>query len=162
MVLRRLMDARVKSTPGCHGLCLSCRLLPGGMSTHMAAPLRRTGCTWSEVKSGLLWLGGWHSLEEFSDRAPMHQVCSDEPCEGDGTFYDLVGVVSQPQQQEGDQRDRDLDPDGVLGGPHEVVDFQGLLDPAKEQFDRPRRLYKSAIFCALAFRSLVKMRNILP
>jgi hypothetical protein len=39
------VDGRDKPTSVWHGLCLSCRLLAGGMSTHMAAPLRRTGCT---------------------------------------------------------------------------------------------------------------------
>ena len=76
-------------------------------------------------------------MEEFSDRAPMHQVCSDEPCEGDGAFYDLVGVVSQPKQQKADQRDRDLDTNRSFRGSEEVVDLEGLLDPAEEQLDRP-------------------------
>jgi hypothetical protein len=39
----------------------------------------------------------------------------------------FVSLVREAQQQEGDEGDRNLDPDGVLGGPDEVVDFQGLL-----------------------------------
>src|SRR5882757_3411474 len=91
------VDGRVKPTGVWHGLCLSCCLLRGDMSTNIAAPLRGTGCVCSEVKSGLLWLGGWRGLEEFGDRAPMHQVCSDEPGEGERAGHDPVGVVSQPQ-----------------------------------------------------------------
>src|SRR5258708_25192579 len=105
--------ARPCATGVWHGLCLSCRLPHGGINTNIAAPLRRTGCVWSEVKSGLLWLGGWRSLEKLSDRAPMHQVCAQELCEGEWAGHDPVGVVSQPQQQEGDQRDSDLNANGV-------------------------------------------------
>src|SRR4030088_1937534 len=98
------VDARHKATVVWHGPCLSCRVLRGEVSANIAAPSRGAGCMWSEVKSGLLWLGGWRSLEKFADRAPVHQVGADEPGEGERAFYDLVGVVSQPQQQEGDQR----------------------------------------------------------
>jgi len=56
------------------------------------------------------------------------------------TFHDGVGVVSQAQQQEGDQGNRDLNTDGIFGGSEEVGDLQGLLDPSKE-----RRLYRSAM-----------------
>src|SRR6202163_5092643 len=101
---------------------------------------------WSEVKSGLLWLGEWRSLEKFADRAPVHQVGADEPGEGERAFYDLVGVVSQPQQQEGDQRDRDLNANGVFGGSQEVDDLQGLFDPAKEQLDGPSTLVQIGDF----------------
>src|SRR5260221_662538 len=52
----------------------------------------------------------------------------------------FVSFVREAQQQKGNQRDRDLDPNGVLGRPHEVVDFQGLLDPPEEQFDSPSSL----------------------
>src|SRR6266851_8555503 len=100
--LQETMDCRVKPTVVWHGPCLSCRVLRGEVSANIAAPSRGAGCMWSEVKSGLLWLGGWRSLEKFADRAPMHQVGADEPGEGERAFYDLVGVVSQPQQQEGD------------------------------------------------------------
>ena len=41
---------------------LSCRLLHGCINTNIAVPLRRTDCAWFEVKSGLLWLGGWRGF----------------------------------------------------------------------------------------------------
>src|SRR5260370_18054017 len=134
------VDGRVKRTDVWHGVCLSCRLLHGSISTNISASLRRTGCVWSEVKSGLLWLGGWGGLEKFSDRAPMHQVGSDEAGEGEWACDDFIGVVSQTQEQKGGQRDRDLNANGVFGSSQEVADLQGLLDPSKEQLDGPSTL----------------------
>src|SRR5258708_5369682 len=139
---RRLMDCRVKPTAVWHGLCLSCRLQHGGVSTNIAAPLRRTGCMWSEVKSGLLWLGWWGSLEKFGDRAPMHQVGSDQAGEGERAGHDPVGVVSQAQQQKGDQRDRDLNANGVFGSSQEMADLQGPFYPSKKPLAHPPPLSK--------------------
>ena len=76
----------------------------------------------------------------------MHQVCSQEPCEGERAGHDPVGVVSQPQQQEGDQRDGDLNANGVFGGSQEVADLQGLFDPSKEQLDGPSTLVQIGDF----------------
>src|SRR6202158_4919006 len=136
----RHRHARACPTAVWHGVCLSCRLLHGSISTNISAPLRRTGFVWSEVKSGLLWLGGWGGLEKFSDRAPMHQVGSDEAGEGEWACDDFIGVMSQTQQLKGDQRDRDLNANGVFGSSQEVADFQGLLEPSKEQLDGPSTL----------------------
>ncbi len=79
-------------------------------------------------------------LEKFGDGAPIHQVSSNEPCEGERACNDPVGIVGQAQQQEDDQRDRDLNPDGIFRCSEEVADLQGLLDPSKEQLDRPSTL----------------------
>ena len=76
----------------------------------------------------------------------MHQVGSNEPCEGERTCNDLVGIVSQTQQQEGNECGGDLNPHGVFGGPDKVVDFQRLLDPSKEQFDGPSSLVQISDF----------------
>src|SRR5436190_12524827 len=92
----------------------------------------------------------------------MHQICTDHPGEGEWARNDPVGVVGQAQQQKCDQRNRNLNANGVLGGSEKMADFQDLLDPSEEQLDRPRRLYKSAMSRALAVRSLVKMRNAWP
>src|SRR2546430_811735 len=110
------VDTRHEATAVWHVPCLSWSLPHGDVSTNIVARLRRGRCMWCEVKSGLLWLGGRRNLEKFSDRAPMHQVCSDEPGEGERAGHDSIGVVSQPQQQEGDERDRDLNANGVFGG----------------------------------------------
>src|SRR6266404_2583283 len=140
------VDGRDKPTAVWHVPCLSWSLPHGDVSTNIVARLRRGRCMWCEVKSGLLWLGGRRSLEKFSDRAPMHQVCSDEPGEGERAGHDSIGVVSQPQQQEGDERDRDLNANGVFGGSEEVADLQGLFDPSKEQLDGPSTLVQVGDF----------------
>ena len=67
----------------------------------------------------------------------MHQVCADEPGEGERTLHNSIGILSQAQQHKGDERHGDLNANGVLGGSEEVADFQGLLDPSKEQLDTP-------------------------
>ena len=57
--------------------------------------------------------------------------------------------MGQAQQQKGDECDRNLDADGVLGGADEAGDLEGLLDPAKEQFDGPAPTIKISDFlCA--------------
>src|SRR5258708_31587537 len=94
---------------------LSCRLLHGGMSTTIAAPLRRAGCMWSEVKSGLLWLRRWSSLEKFSDRAPMHQVGSDEAGGGGRAGHDPVFGVWPARPPEGEPPGRGMRANGVFG-----------------------------------------------
>ena len=48
--------------------------------------------------------------------------------------------LSHPQQQKSDQRDGDLDADGVFAGAEEAADLEDLLDPAEEQLDRPAAL----------------------
>ena len=48
--------------------------------------------------------------------------------------------LNEPEQQEGDERDGDLDAHGVLRGAEEVPHLEGLLDPAEEQFDGPTSL----------------------
>ena len=70
----------------------------------------------------------------------MHEVCSDEPGEGERALDDSVGVMDEAQQQKDYQRDRNLNTNGVLGGPKEVADSQSLFDPAKEQLDGPSTL----------------------
>jgi len=70
----------------------------------------------------------------------MHKICLDESGEGERALDNSVGIVRQAQQQKGDEGDRNLKADGVLGSPQEVTDFQGLLDPSKEQLDGPSAL----------------------
>src|SRR5262249_59121624 len=93
-----------------------------------------------EIEPGLVCLWRWWGFKKVGDRAAVHQVGSDEPGKGKRACNDFGGVVSQAQQQEGDQRDRDLNADGVFGGSEEVADLQSLLDPSKEQLDRPSSL----------------------
>ena len=76
----------------------------------------------------------------------MHKICLYEPGEGERAFDNSVGIVRQAEQQEGYEGDRDLNADGVLGGPQEVADFQSLLDPSKEQLDSPSTLVQIGNF----------------
>src|SRR5258708_2425017 len=79
----------------------------------------------------------------------MHEICTDQPGEGERAFHDLVGVVRQTQQDESNEGYRDLNTDGILGGPEEVADFQGLFDTSKEQLDGPSTLVQVGDFlCA--------------
>src|SRR5215468_11073764 len=128
----------VEPTTVRHGLCLSRR--PLLCDTHVATPLRRAGRVRPEIEPGLVCLWRWWGFKKVGDRAAVHQVGSDEPGKGKRACNDFGGVVSQAQQQEGDQRDRDLNADGVFGGSEEVADLQSLLDPSKEQLDRPSSL----------------------
>ncbi len=59
--------------------------------------------------------------------------------------WTVLVVLGHTQEQEGDEDDGDLDAYGVLGGAEEMADFQGLLDPAEEQFDRPASLVRQRI-----------------
>jgi hypothetical protein len=50
--------------------------------------------------------------------------------------------MSYLDEQISDQRDSDLNSNGVLDGAEEVPDLQRLFDPAEEQLDRPAALVK--------------------
>jgi hypothetical protein len=91
----------------------------------------------------------------------MHKVRPDESGECERALDNFVGIVSQAEQQKGDEGDHDLNANGVFGGSKKMVDFQ-CLTHRKNNSMAHRRLYKSAIFCALAVRSLVKMRSTTP
>src|SRR5881397_4048536 len=94
----------------------------------------------AEVKSGLVWLWRWEGREKLADGPAVHQIGFNQPGEGERAFHDLVGIVSQPQQQEGDQRHRDLNANRRFPSSKKVLDLEGLLDPAEEQLDRPTPL----------------------
>jgi hypothetical protein len=67
----------------------------------------------------------------------MHEVGANEARERERAVGDFGCVMRQPQQKKGDERDGDLDANGVLRRTDEMLDPQGLLNPAKEQLDRP-------------------------
>ena len=50
----------------------------------------------------------------------MHEVCADQPGEGERAIDDSVGIVGDAQQQKSDQCDRDLNANCVLGGAEEM------------------------------------------
>src|SRR5690606_8318850 len=78
--------------------------------------------------------------------ASVHEVGAHETGEGQRTFHPLLIALCQAQQQEGDERNGDLDPYGVLAGAEEVADSQRLLDPPEEQFDSPAPLVEIGDF----------------
>ncbi len=70
-------------------------------------------------------------LEEPVDAICVHEIGPDEPREGERALNGLLRCPGEVQQREGNQRDSDLDPYGVLAGAEDVLDLQGLLDPAE-------------------------------
>src|SRR5437016_2540434 len=111
---------------------------------------RLSGSAMGQLEEHLVGVPWWAEVRsvELIKRPPMHEVGADEPGEGERAFDDVLSRLSQSQQQEGDQRDGDLDADGVLGGAEEARDLEGLLDPAEEQLDGPAALVEvSNLFC---------------
>src|SRR6266853_5330088 len=81
---------------------------------------------------------GWgFGFQEAVETSAVYQIGADKTGEGEWAGDGFLCGLSQLQQQEGDQGDGDLDADGVFAGAEEAGDFEGLLDPAKEQLDRP-------------------------
>src|SRR3990167_8635418 len=100
---------------------------------------RLSGSCWKQVEGELSCVESsiWGWFEELIDGAQVHDVCADESCEGEWAEGYLAGVLDEAQQQVGDQGAGDLDTDGVLRSADEVLDLQGLFDPAEEQLDGP-------------------------
>lgn len=96
------------------------------------------------------------------DSAPLHEVEANQAGEGERLADCVLAGLRHAQQQVGDERDEDLDPDAILGSTEEVADLQVLLDPFEEQFDLPALPVESAISLAGASRSLLRMRMTLP
>ncbi|KAH2839688.1 hypothetical protein KXW36_001707, partial [Aspergillus fumigatus] len=79
-------------------------------------------------------------LEETIDTPSLHEVLSHEPSEDQEAVDAVLQGVSHAQEKEGDQGNSDLNTYGILRGAEEVADFEGVLDPSKEQFDLPTAL----------------------
>ena len=75
-----------------------CRDLHGGTTTGTTT-LSRSGRLRLEVEHYLwwLWLGNW--LEKLGNWPSLHQVCVDQPGEGERAGDDPVGIMDQAQQQ---------------------------------------------------------------
>ena len=76
-------------------------------------------------------------LEQGAQIAFVHQIGANEASKSEWAGHCLLGCLRQAQQQKGNQRDSDLNANGVLRGAEKTADFEGLLDPAEEQFDGP-------------------------
>src|ERR1700722_17679230 len=83
---------------------------------------------------------GWLAVEQGIEAASLHQVDAHEASEGERAGDGFLRGLRQAQQEEGDERDGDLGAYGVVRGAQEAGDLKGLLDPAKEQLDRPAAL----------------------
>ena len=131
---------------------LSCRLLHGGTSTTCAATLSRSGSGQPEIECGsvVVWdLAAGDIWRSSAIGRRCMRFARMSLAKASGLCDDFVGVMRQAQQQKGDQRNRDLNANGVLGGSEEVADFQGLFDPSKEQLDGPSALVQIGDFlCA--------------
>ena len=93
-----------------------------------------------------MWRDGLGRSEQGVEGSSMHEIRADEAGEGERAVDDLGGVLSEAQDEEGDEGYGDLDAHGVLGSAEEVTDFEGLLDPAEEQFDLPAALVEVGNF----------------
>ena len=74
------------------------------------------------------------------DRSEVHQICAHEAGEYEKACDCGLRGVCQAQQQIDDEGDGDVGAHGVLGAADEVVDLEGVLDPAEEQLDVPTLL----------------------
>jgi hypothetical protein len=79
-------------------------------------------------------------LEQPLDGASVHEVGAHQASEFERAVHCFLGSLREPQEKEGNERNRDLNANGVLGDTDKVLDAQGLLDPTEEQFDIPYRL----------------------
>src|SRR5712692_8733662 len=87
------------SSPRLSGtICASCcHLLHCGPSTTCTTPLSRSRSERAKLE-GDLWRWRWwcwRCLEKRGEWSSMHQVCSDEPCEGERALDDPVAVMGQ-------------------------------------------------------------------
>lgn len=102
-----------------------------------------------ELQKGL---DGWRLLwrwwiEQFLDGFAVHEVTSEKA--GDSVQADVrreCGLLSDSDQQVGDQGGDDLQLDGVFRGSQELLDPEVLLDPLEEQFDLPAGLVEIGDF----------------
>ena len=92
----------------------------------------------------------------------MHEIGAEEADESEEAGDAALGGMGHAQEHEGDEGDGDLNAHGVLGGSEEAADFEGVLDPAEEQFDLPAPFVEFGDVLGRASRSLVTMRRILP
>ena len=84
---------------------------------------------------------GWRLGFEKTIQAPaMPQIGADQSGEDERAIDGLLRRLRETGQQKGDQRDGDLDAHGIFRGAEKAADFEGLLDPAKNNSIAQRRL----------------------
>ncbi len=89
-------------------------------------------------------MGGYKlGLAQAVDSAAEHEVGAHEPGEGEKARHGFLGLMGETQQHGSDAGDGELDAHDILAASEEMLDFQGLLDPAEEQLDAPAPLVES-------------------
>src|SRR5690242_7462434 len=103
---------------------------------------RLSGSRWTPLKLQLSWVAKRRGLgfEKAVELPAVHQVGAHQAGEGERARDSVLRRLRDAQQQEGDQRDRDLDLHRVFAGTEKAADLERLLDPAEEQLDRPTAL----------------------
>jgi hypothetical protein len=76
----------------------------------------------------------------------MDEIDAHETGEGEWALWDADSHLSEAQQEEGDQRNGDLNPHRVLSDAKEAANAQGLFDSAEEEFDSPATLIEIGDF----------------
>ena len=104
----------------------------------------------------------WLDLEQVVEAPAVHQIGADEPGEGERAGDRVLRCLGHAQQQKGDQGDGDLDAYGVFAGAEKAVDLEALLDPAKEQLDRPAALVEVGDLAGAGIEIVAQVRSTLP
>ena len=81
----------------------------------------------------MIFNDGRRRIEQAIDWASVHQVGAHETGEGEQALDGGLCGIGEAEEQKGDEGDRDLNAHGVFRGAEEVLDLEGLLDPAEEQ-----------------------------
>src|SRR5262245_59964820 len=94
---------------------------------------------WASAFPALARIDRWRFVD-LRDHAPREHELADELSETDWRHGDVVKPRRDAQQQIGDHRGEDLQPNGILVVAEVLADRQVLLDPAEQQFDLPAAL----------------------
>jgi hypothetical protein len=105
---------------------------------------RLSGLDWLPLDRELSWVLGRRrfGIEEPVEAPAVHQVDANQAGEGERAGDAFLPGLGEAEQQKGDQRDGDLEANGVFADAEKAGDFEDLLDPAEEQLDRPAALVK--------------------
>ena len=74
---------------------------------------------------------GGGRIEQAIDWASVHQVGAHETGEGEQPLDGRLHGIGAAQEQKGDEDNRDLNAHGVFRRAEEMLDLEGLLDPAR-------------------------------
>jgi hypothetical protein len=101
-------------------------------------------------------------LEQTIDGPAVHQIGADQTGEDERAVDDFLSGLRETQQQEGDEGNGNLDAHGILARTEKSADLEDLLDPTKEQLDRPAPLVEIGGLPGGASRSFESSRSTSP